>query len=197
MKLPDFSDDAAPEFADAVGCKEWLQTVPLANVPAAQRELLGELDEFNRFAVKPAERLAVMEALREAVHFVQVEQVKKFANRALPMTEAETNAFVDANELWEQMQIGYAHCLESALAGEGGVKSQAALICQRVLACIGLKMFYYYRAYRQVPASDWRALHEAYAHAEKLRVAERRREGPDEPRRARQLAAHRVRARAC
>jgi hypothetical protein len=172
MKLPDFSDDAAPEFADATGCKEWLQTVPLANVPAAQRELLGELDEFNRFAVKPAERLAVMEALREAVHFVQVEQVKKFANRALPMTEAEANAFADAIDLWEQMQVGYAHCLESALAGEGGVKSQAALICQRVLAYVGLKMLYHYRAYRQVPAGDWRALHEAYAHAEKLKVAE-------------------------
>jgi len=172
MKLPDFSDDASPEFADAVGCKEWLQTVPLANVPTAQRELLGEIEEFNRFAAKPAERLAVLEALREAVHFVQVEQVKKFSNRALPMTEAEATAFDDSNELWEQMQVGYSHCLESALAGEGGVKSQAALICQRVLAYIGLKMFYHYRAYRQVPAHDWRALHEAYAHAETLRVAE-------------------------
>ena len=172
MKLPDFSDDAAPEFVDAVGCKEWLETVPLANVPAAQRELLGELEEFNRFAVKPSERLAVMETLREAVHFVQVEQVKKFSNRALPMTEAEAAAFDDANELWEQMQTGYSHCLESALAGEGGVKSQAALICQRVLAYVGLKMFYCYRAYRQVPAHDWRALHEAYAYAEQL---ERRR----------------------
>ena len=171
MKLPEFSDDASPEFDDAVGCKEWLQTVPLANVAAAQRELLGEIEEFNRFAAKPAERLAVLEALREAVHFVQVEQVKKFSNRALPMTEAEATAFDDSNELWEQMQVGYAHCLESALAGEGGVKSQAALICQRVLAYIGLKMFYHYRAYRQVPAHDWRALHEAYAHAERLRVA--------------------------
>jgi hypothetical protein len=172
MKLPDFSDDASPEFADAVGCKEWLQTVPLANVPAAQRELLGELEEFNRFAVKPSERLAVMEALREAVHFVQVEQVKKFSNRALPMTEAEGAAFDDAIELWEQMQTGYSHCLESALAGEGGVKSQGALICQRVIAYIGLKMFYCYRAYRQVPAHDWRSLHEAYACAERLKVAE-------------------------
>jgi hypothetical protein len=171
MKLPDFSDDASPEFADAVGCKEWLQSVPLANVPAAQRELLGELEEFNRFPAKPAERLAVMEALREAVHFVQVEQVKRFSNRALPMTEAEATAFDDSNELWEQMQVGYWHCLESALAGEGGMRSQAALICQRVLAYIGLRMFSCYRAYRQAPAREWRALHQAYAHAEKLRVA--------------------------
>jgi hypothetical protein len=171
MKLPEFSDTAAPEFGNAAECKDWLQTVALANVGAAQRELLGELEEFNRFAAKAAERLAVMEVLREAVHFVQVEQVKKFANRALPMTEAETTAFGDAYELWEQMQTGYSHCLESALAGDG-VKSQAALICQRALAYIGLKMFYSYRAFHEVPKHDWRALHEAYAAAEKLRVGE-------------------------
>ena len=171
MKLPDFSDEAGPEFGDLIECKEWLQGVPLANVATSQRELLGELEEFNRFAVKASERLAVMEALREAVHFVQVEQVKKFANRAQPMTEAEAKAFLDTIDLWEQMQIGYSHCLESALGGDG-VKSQAALICQRVLAYLGLKMLYYYRAYRQVPGAEWHALHEAYASAEKLRVAE-------------------------
>ena len=172
MKLPEFSDDASPEFANAAECKDWLQGVALANVPAAQRELLGELEEFNRFPTKPADRLAAMETLREAVHFVQVEQIKRFSNRALPMNEAEATAFDDSNELWEQMQVGYSHCLESALAGEGGMRSQAALICQRVLAYVGLKMFYCYRAYRQVPGREWRALHEAYASAEKLGVAD-------------------------
>jgi hypothetical protein len=171
MKLPEFSDDAAPEFGNAAECKDWLQGVALANVATAQRELLGELEEFNRFPAKPADRLAAMETLREAVHFVQVELVKKFANRAQPMTEAETAAFEDAYELWEQMQIGYSHCLEAALGGDG-VKSQSALICQRVLAYLGLKMLYSYRAYREVPKRDWHALHEAYAAAEKLRAAE-------------------------
>ena len=33
-------------------------------------------------------------------------------------------------------------------------------------------MFHYYRAYREVPASDWKSLHEVYAQAEKLGVAE-------------------------
>jgi hypothetical protein len=33
-------------------------------------------------------------------------------------------------------------------------------------------MFHHYRAYREVPPRDWRSLHEVYACAEKLRVAE-------------------------
>ena len=77
------------------------------------------------------------------------------------------------------MQTGYPHCLEAAIAGEGGMRSQAALVCQRVLAYIGLKMFHYYRAYRQVPPHEWRALHEAYASAEKLGVADSGGQGPD------------------
>jgi hypothetical protein len=81
MKLPEFSDEASPEFGNAAECKEWLESVALANVGAAQRELLGELEEFNRFPAKPAERLAVMEALREAVHFVQIEQIQVFFKR--------------------------------------------------------------------------------------------------------------------
>ena len=128
MKLPEFSDDAAPEFGTALDCKEWLQTVPLANVAAAQRELIGELEEFNRFPAKPAERLAVMEALREAVHFVQIEQAKRFTNRALPMAKAEAEIFETTVALWDQMRLGYARCLEAALNGDAGTRSQAALV---------------------------------------------------------------------
>ena len=172
MKLPELSEDASPEFVDAASCTAWLENVPLANVSAAQHELRGQLDLFNRFSASAAHRLGVMEALREAVHFVQIEQAKRFTNRALPMTEAELTAFEANIDLWEQMRLGYRRCLESALGRDGGVRSQAALICQRLLAYSGLKMFHHYRAYHQVPAAEWEAVNQAYASAEKLGVAE-------------------------
>ena len=58
MKLPELSESAAPEFADVATCKEWLEHVPLANVAAAQGELASQLEEFNRFPVSSAHRLA-------------------------------------------------------------------------------------------------------------------------------------------
>ena len=170
MKLPELSESAAPEFADAATCKAWLEHVPLANVPAAQGELSTQLEEFNRFPVAASQRLAVLEALREAVHFVQIEQSKRFSNRALPMTETEAAAFDATIGLWQQMCAGYQRCLEGALNRDSGMRAQSALICQRLLAYIGLKMYHHYRGYRQVPAGTWRALHEAYAAAEKLGV---------------------------
>lgn len=170
--LPELSPTASPEFVDAEGCKAWLDHVPLANVGAAQRELLAQVREFNRFPANAAHRFAVMELLREPVNFVQIEQAKRFANRALPMAQAESDIFEDTNALWEAMRSGYLRCLDSALNGDAAMRAQGALICQRVLAYAGLKMFHHYRAYRQVPPREWRGVHAAYAAAERLEVAE-------------------------
>jgi hypothetical protein len=172
MKLPELSESAAPEFVDAASCKAWLENVPLANVAAAQGELIGQLEEFNRFPVAAAQRLAVLEALREAVNFVQIEQAKRFANRALPMAEAESEAFGSTIALWNQMKLGYLRCLDAALNRDAGMRAQAGLICQRLLAYSGLKMFHHYRAYREVPRSEWKLLNQIYGAAEKLDVAE-------------------------
>ncbi len=73
------------------------------------------------------------------------------------MAEAESQVFDNTLALWEQMHLGYLRCLEAAIAdGEPGMRAQGGLVCQRVLAYTGLKMFHYHRAYRQVPPSVWR-----------------------------------------
>jgi hypothetical protein len=172
VKLPELSASAAPQFTDAASCKQWLENLPLANVGAAQQEMLAELEVLNRFPTSAANRLGVMETLREPVNFVQIEQAKRFINRPLPMAPPESAALADTVELWEQMRLGYRRCLELAKDGDAAMRAQAALIAQRVVAYSGLKMFHYYRAYREVPPGDWRALHAAYAQAERLGVAE-------------------------
>jgi hypothetical protein len=172
LDLPAFAADAAPEFIDAASAKAWLENVPLANVSAAQQLLLGQLQEFNRYGTKAVSRLAALEAVREAAHFVQIEQARRFSNRALPMAEAESTVFDDTLALWEEMRVGYRHCLQAVAADEPGMRAQAAVVCQRALGYTGLKMFHYHRAYRQVPAGEWRALHDGYARADELGVAE-------------------------
>ncbi len=172
LELPATSGTAAPEFVDEASAKAWLENVPLANVAAAQQQLLAQVHAFNRYSAAGAARFAALEAVREAVHFVEIEQARRFTNRALPMAEAESAVFDATLALWEEMHVGYLHCLQSILAGESGLRDEAATICQRVLNYTGLKMFHYHRAYREVPAAEWRALHEGYAHAEALGVAE-------------------------
>jgi hypothetical protein len=170
--LPKLKPEAAPDFVDAEGCKAWLENVPLANVATAQQHLLSQVEELNQFPTSAGNRLAVMEALREAVNFVQIEQAKRFTNRALPMAESESAVFEQTTELWEQMRLGYLRCLDAAMNGDAAMQAQAATIAQRALAYTGLKMFHHYRAYRQVPPRDWHALHATFAAAEELGVPE-------------------------
>jgi hypothetical protein len=172
MKLPDLSPTAAPDFVDPQSCSVWLQNVPLANVSAAQQQLHAELDTFNCFPTTAANRLEVMEALREAVHFVQIEQAKRFTNRALPMAQAENAVFDATIALWEQMRLGYLRCLDAAMNNDAQMRAQAALISQRALVYSGLKMFHHYRAYREVAPGEWRALNESFARAIELDVVE-------------------------
>ena len=172
MKLPELSPTAAPQCVDAATCKAWLEQLPLANVGAAQRDLLDELEELNVFPTSAANRLGILETLREAVNFVQIEQAKRFMNRPLPMSEAESAVFEETIDLWEQMRLGYLRCLQAAVARDAGMRAQAGLITQRLGAYTGLKMFHHHRAYREIAPEDWRALHQAYAHAEQLGVAE-------------------------
>src|SRR5262249_1876168 len=172
MHRPALTDLNSLDCTYAETCQPSLEPVPLANVSDAQREIATQLGEFNRFPTASAQRLAVMEGLREAVSFVQIEQARRFSNRALPMSEPETAAFTATIGLWDEMRLGYERCLEAALNRDGGMRAQAALICQRLLSYVGLRMFHHYRAYRQVPPGDWQSLHGAYAAAEKLDVAE-------------------------
>jgi hypothetical protein len=172
LDLPDIAADAAPEFIDAASAKAWLENVPLANVAAAQQQLLAQLQEFNRYGTKAVSRFAALEAVREAVQFVEIEQARRFTNRALPMAETESTVFDETLALWEEMRRGYLRCLQAVIADEPGMRAQAAVVCQRELAYTGLKMFHHHRAYRQVPEREWRALHEGYARAEALGVAE-------------------------
>jgi hypothetical protein len=170
FKLPEIDPAARPEFTDGASCKAWLENVPLANVSTAQRQLLIQIEELNRHAAPARARLEALEAAREAVNFVQIEQAKRFTHRALPMLPGETAIFEDTLDLWEQMRLGYLRCLQ-----EGGavLRPQAALLCQRALSFSGLRMYHHYRAYRLVPGRDWRALHGVYARAEALGVADK------------------------
>jgi len=169
LLLPSVDPSAHPEFDDGPSCKAWLEHVPLANVGEAQRQLLLAVWALNRSTVAAVPRLAALEAAREAVHFVQIEQAKRFTHRAAPLSRPEAEAFENTADLWEQMRLGYLRCLEPA---DPALRARLALVCQRALAYCGLRMFHYYRAYRQVPARDWRQLHAVYHRAEALGVAD-------------------------
>ena len=162
--LPEISADARPDFTDGASCAAWLAELPLVNVAPSQIRLLDQLEELNRFNMPPAERLKVLEALREPVYFVQAEQIKKLANKPLPLTQVERGIFGHVVHLWQELLTGYQRCLMSA--AEGKLEDRAALICQRALDCVASSMFDHCRVYHAFPDAYWLALHRLYRQVE-------------------------------
>ena len=169
--LPGIKPDAAPDFTDAAGCAKWLESVPLINVAPSHVRLLGQLDELNASNLVPAQRVKILELLREPISFVLKEQSKKFSNRPAPLAKTERETFHSVNLLWNALSLGYQHCLQALMDGASALKSQDALMCQRVLWCAGQKMVDYYQAYQSVSEKDWKLLHQVYALAEERKVA--------------------------
>jgi cyclic-di-GMP-binding protein len=169
FELPQISADAHPEFADSASCVAWLAELPLVNVAPSQIRLLGQLQELNRFDLPAAERLKVLETLREPAYFLQAEQIKKLTSKPLPLTPAERGIFGQVVKLWQEMLIGYRRCLADAAADKG--ENQAALICQRGLDCLASNMFDHCRVYHAFPDAYWLALHQLYRSAETSRVS--------------------------
>jgi len=166
---PSIRPDAAPDFTDSSGCAKWLKELPLINVGPSHVRLLGQLDELNACNVAPAERLKILELLREPVSFVQMEHSKKFSSRPAPLAKPEREILDNVHALWDALSYGYQHCLKAVAGGASGMS--AALVGERVLWCTGQKMVAYYQAYQDVREREWKLLHGVYALVEDKGVA--------------------------
>src|SRR6267143_257877 len=166
---PSIKPNAAPDFTDSSGCAKWLKSLPLINVGPSHVRLLGQLDELNAYTIAPAERLKILELLREPVSFVQKEHSKKFASRPAPLAKPEREILANVHALWDALSYGYQHCLKAVVAGASGLS--AALIGERVLWCTGQKMVAHYQAYQDIREREWKLLHGVYALVEEKGVA--------------------------
>ncbi|MBI4990186.1 MAG: hypothetical protein HZC23_15335 [Rhodocyclales bacterium] len=168
FNLPALDSGQPPAFANARGCRDWLSAQPLANPAQAQTLLLRQINLLNRYAIAPAERLKILELLRDPIAFAQTESARKFAGRPLPLAPPE-QAGMDANRtLWQAVQTGYLHCLAACLEGNADLRPHAAMIAQRVMGALRAELLDIYRAPTDPPAQLWQTLNRVFSAAEQL-----------------------------
>ncbi|MCL6556707.1 MAG: hypothetical protein K6T56_10130 [Burkholderiales bacterium] len=162
---------ARPHISDAQTTRQWLQGLPLTNVPAAHAEMLVQMELVNTYAMSGVERLKVMEILREPILYLQGEQSRKYAGKPLPFDNTELSLWRKVLALWAALARGYQHCLESLQAGEPELQTYLGFICQRLMHALGRQILEYHHAYQPVPEKLWREVHQTYALAEEEGVA--------------------------
>jgi hypothetical protein len=172
--LPPTSTEQPPLFTSLDACGVWQKALPLSSPIQAQAQLLRQLHLLNRYTLDADTRLAMLETLREAIHFVQEEGEKKFSGKPLPLAPPDQAAFDAAHGLWQALATGYLRCLEAcpaAPAAPADSTSQAALIGQRALAALAEDQADLVRSGHQPNDAHWRLVNALYAHAETLGVA--------------------------
>jgi cyclic-di-GMP-binding protein len=166
--LPPTDTEQPPLFTTPDQCSDWQKTLPLPNPIQAQAQLLRQLHLLNRFTLPGTDRLAILEILRDPIHFVQDESARKFSGKPLPLAPPEQAALETTHSLWQALANGYLRCLATCLDGDAGLKPQVAMICQRALATLASVQIHRMHAGTQPDDAHWQLAHRIYAGAEAL-----------------------------
>lgn len=172
---PPVRPGAAPAFADAKGCKEWLGGLPLTNIPQAQQIVLDALRAVNRG--EPAgglERLKCLELMRDKIAFLQGEQRSRYFGKSLPLSHNDHAAWSIGRSLLEEMENGYRQCLVLARAEKGEIARHVPLMVQRIVRYLGAQMLFHAMIYRRFDPALWLRLHAEFAAAEGEGLADER-----------------------
>jgi len=172
IELPPLDTAQPPAFETAEACRAWCAALPLTNPIQVQAQLLRQLHLLNRHATDSATRLAMLELLREPLHFVQEENAARFAGRPLPLAPLEQAAWEANRDLWRALVLGYLRCLVLAAEGDAARVAQASALAVRCLNGLRCHFLDALRAGTTPESPLWRQAHVVYAEAERLGVAD-------------------------
>lgn len=190
--LPATGSEQPPAFLNPVACNDWLVTVPMANAVQAQSMFLRQLNLLHRFTLPPAERFAILEALRGPVSDVQEEASRKFTGKPLPLAPHEQAALESTLGVWHMLALGYLRCFvalcsgsadippapvlqtrRTLVAGDAELASRAATLAQRTLSLFADWQLDLCRGEQLPDPAHWKKLHHLLSAAETLGVATR------------------------
>jgi hypothetical protein len=170
FSLPVTQADNKAAFSDADSAARWLAGQPQANTVAMLASLVTQIESFNAYGAAPDERLATLEALRQAVFAVSAESWRRYEYKPLPLLPAEQSAFDGTRRLWRAFAVAYLHCLRACLEQDSSIAARSATVTHRVLTCLRMEQMSCYFAAAEPDGDFWRLLHSVWAGAEQLGV---------------------------
>lgn len=166
LSLEETDEDARPAFKNVSTCKKWLQQLQFTSLSATQTVLREQLAEFDRYPVRGLERLQVLELLRETVHELQDDCIKRISGKPLPLIDAELTTLASIAGLWQSMAVGYYRCLMAYDEGDKQLRQHGALLSHRCLMYSGRQIFEYLRTGYEFDGEQWRQFHSIFLFAE-------------------------------
>lgn len=164
LTLPAPDASLVSSLHDAAEARAWLATQPQAQPLRLLRALLQEIRAIDTCVATPADRMELLDALRNAVIQAESSSMVRYANKPLPLLEEEQSVFDNARQLWHVLAIAYlraAPLLPPALLGQA--MHRAAVALREGLYC-------HYVAGIEADPAILQLLYELLATAESLHV---------------------------
>lgn len=152
-------------------CLDALRRLHTLDTDGAHRTLLQMLSDQLDAQPAPNQHLEVLEAMRAPLAQVQQQVAQRYTAHPVPPASTESRSLDRVVGLWQLMARSYTEILHRD-ASEGTLGDQHALLAQRRVLYQSLPLVEYYRAHRTLPSGLWTQLHESYAAAESLGVAD-------------------------
>lgn len=161
---------ATLNYSDADQCLALLRELPLTNVPALRDALTRLLYGLRQTPPAGADYLRVLEAMREALHFMQGKLAERYSTRPVAPGGQEDPVLRQVVALWLAMAQAYAQVAERS-DGPGLPEDLLSLVCQRCVSYAGRGVLEYFRARREMPRGLWLDVHGYYETAEEWGLA--------------------------
>lgn len=164
--------DAFPTSVKAV--RQWIDALPLANSGATARLLYNGLKELNHLEVDPAQRMEILELLRQPVAVVITSMERHVLGQPLPLPLQKRQIGAVMRDFHRELALGYATCAVDICAPKGSIPflrgKSVAMALTRGLTHLSLMLSKCYLAYSEIPTGTWSLAHRlfAFAHEQSL-----------------------------
>ena len=166
VPAPDQVEDLTVEMRPKY-LQEWLDTLPLTNLPEVSRSLSDEIGALNRQKVAMETRLKLLELYRGVILKLLPALEEHFVTARLPLPEKSRQMAELARELQMELANGYKIILldyqnKRITLGKGKIAQMGA---QRALAALGRILAICYQTYAPTPSGIWFEIHQIFRFA--------------------------------
>lgn len=143
---------------------ERFDAAPLADPDAASELVAESVGDILRMKVGTRRAYQLVEHARNIAVVTHEEIVPRLTGGTVPLSGVPLERFGRVTAMWSALATGYAALVRRASAGDE--PQLLPLFSGRTLESLSGSMLAHFAVRRALPASFWRALHQAYAEAE-------------------------------
>ncbi|OEY65256.1 GTPase [Marinobacter sp. X15-166B] len=153
--------------------KGWVQSLPIANIGEASRQLYHAVIELNQLIIAPQLRLQFLDLLRPKIHFVCSELSRHYFGHSVSLPEKPRKIANLSQALQLHLANGYKLCVLGFIDKGGLHRNRKALAtsCHRAISELGATIVRSYQLYCPSPAHSWLECHRLYRFAQGNRLA--------------------------